>query len=92
MFNELKKMVILNQEQNLENFDQNQQNIQKLKQRIDDLDSQMELLKKMSQPSGDGGIGILDALNEMTDRIRAEFDDKINDLLKKINKIKIDFN
>ncbi len=52
----------------------------------------MELLKKMSQPSGDGGIGILDALNEITERLRAEFDDKINDLLKKINKINIDFN
>ncbi len=37
-------------------------------------------------------MGILDALNEMTDRLRTEFDEKINDLLKKINKINIDFN
>jgi hypothetical protein len=51
----------------------------------------MELLKKINQPSDGGGMGILDALKDITDKLRAEFDDKLNDLIKKVNKIDQDF-
>ena len=51
----------------------------------------MELLKKLNQPSGGEGVGILDALTDITDKLRAEFNDKLNDLTKKIYKIDQDF-
>jgi hypothetical protein len=51
----------------------------------------MELLKKLNQPSGGDGVGILDALTDITDKLRAEFDDKLNNLIKKVNKIDQDF-
>ncbi len=41
----------------------------------------------MNQPSGGDGVGILDALTDITDKLRGEFNDKLDDLMKKINKI-----
>ena len=51
----------------------------------------MELLKKLNQPSGGDGVGILDALTDITDKLRAEFDNKLNELMKKVQKIDKDF-
>lgn len=47
----------------------------------------MELLKKMSQPTGGDGVGILDALTDITDKLRADFDHKLNELIKRVNKV-----
>lgn len=56
--------------------------------RLSDLESQLELLKKMNRPAGDDGADLLDALNEITDKIRKEFDEKLDalrdELLKRI--------
>lgn len=42
--------------------------------RITSLEGQLELLKKMNAPSGgDKGEGLLDVLNEITDKLRKEF-------------------
>ena len=56
----------------------------------------MELLKKMGAPSnsGDGqsqggGAGIIDALNDITSKMNKDFDQKIDDLLKKIEKLRL---
>jgi hypothetical protein len=51
----------------------------------------LELLKKLNQPSGGDGVGILDALTDITDKLRAEFDNKLNELMKKVQKIDKDF-
>lgn len=51
-------------------------------QRLNDLESQIDLLKKMNRPAGDGdsGAGLLDTLQEMMDKLRSEFDEKLNSL------------
>lgn len=65
----------------------------KMNERITDLENQLELLKKMGGGTGggDGGSGILDALNDITDKMRKEFDEKLdelrNDLLKRIEEV-----
>jgi len=48
--------------------------------RLSDLESQLDLLKKMNRPAGDDGAGLLDTLNEITDKIRKEFDEKLDAL------------
>ena len=51
-------------------------------QRLSDLESQIDLLKKMNRPAGseDTGPDLLDALQDIQDKLRAEFDQKLNDL------------
>lgn len=50
-------------------------------QRLNDLESQIDLIKKMKSPSGgDGGAGLLDALQEIQDKLRKEFDEKLEAL------------
>ena len=56
--------------------------------RIASLEGQIELLKKMNAPSnGDGGQGLLDVLNDITDKMRKEFQDKLDDLSKRIEQV-----
>ena len=56
--------------------------------RITSLEGQLELLKKMNAPSGgDKGEGLLDVLNEITDKLRKEFQDKLDDLSKRIEQV-----
>ena len=45
-----------------------------------------ELLKKMGAPKGDGdsGAGLLDALNDITDKLRKDLMDKIDDLTARV--------
>ena len=42
----------------------------------------IEMLKKLHAPSGDGdnGAGVLDALKDIEEKLRAEFDKKLSDL------------
>ena len=47
----------------------------------------MELLKKMGAPSGGGGDGLLDVLNDITDKLRKELMDKLDDLSKRIEEV-----
>lgn len=54
--------------------------------RISSLEGQIELLKKMAAPSG-GGEGLLDVLNDITDKMRKEFQDKMDDLSKRIEEV-----
>ena len=57
-----------------------------LEARMADAEAQIELLKKMGAPKGDDGqgAGLLDALNDITDRLRKEFMDKLDDLTKRL--------
>ena len=56
--------------------------------RIASLEGQLELVKKMNAPSGgDKGEGLLDVLNDITDKMRKEFQDKLDDLAKRIEQV-----
>lgn len=51
-----------------------------LKQRMGDAETAIDFLKKLGAPSGgDGGAGLLDALNDMTEKLRQEFNDKLQE-------------
>lgn len=56
--------------------------------RLNDLESQIELLKGLHSPAGDdGSTGLLDALQDMQNKLRSEFDDKllsVQDVLKRL--------
>jgi hypothetical protein len=41
-------------------------------------------LKKINQPAGDNSAGIIDMLKDITDKLRSEFNQKLDNLLKKI--------
>ena len=62
--------------------------------RLSDLESQLDLLKKMNRPAGDDGSGLLDALNDITDKMRKEFDGKLDalrdELLKRIEALELE--
>ena len=52
------------------------------------------MLKKMNRPAGDDGSGLLDALNDITDKMRKEFDGKLDalrdELLKRIEALELE--
>lgn len=48
-------------------------------QRISDLESQLNLLKQMSQPKGDDGKGLLDAMQDWINNLRIELNKNIDD-------------
>ena len=62
-------------------------------QRLNDLESQIELIKKMNRPKddGDGGPDLLDALQDIQEKLRKEFDEKLDalrdELMKKIEEL-----
>ena len=50
----------------------------KLKERMGDAETAIDFLKKLGAPSGgEGGAGLFDALNDMTEKLRKEFNDKL---------------
>jgi hypothetical protein len=50
----------------------------KLKERMGDAETAIDFLKKLGAPSGgDGGAGLLDALNDMVEKLRKEFNEKL---------------
>ena len=62
-------------------------------QRLNDLESQIDLIKKMNRPAKDGESGgpdILELLQDIQDKLRKEFDQKL-DLLKDDILQKIDY-
>lgn len=51
-----------------------------LKERMGDAETAIDFLKKLGAPSGGGGgAGLLDALNDMTEKLRQEFNDKLRE-------------
>ena len=55
-------------------------------------EAQIELLKKMGAPQGDGdsGAGLLDALNDITDKLRKELMGKIDDLTARVKALEVE--
>jgi hypothetical protein len=91
MFESLKNTVILNQEGNDKEFKAQMDKHKALLERLEDDEAQIELLKKMGAPKGgDGGAGVLEVLNDMIDKLRNAFTDKLNDLSGRIDKLKAD--
>ena len=89
MFLELKNQINEYNEGNGKNVSDLREKDKNMNERINDLESQLELLKQMGgSGGGDGGQGLLGALNDITDKMRKEFDGKLdelrNDLLKRI--------
>ena len=91
MFDDLRNLVNVNQEENEKDFQILKDKDRSLESRLSDAEAQIELLKKMGAPKGDegSGAGLLDALNEITDKLRKEFMDRLdemwNDLTKRID-------
>ena len=54
-----------------------------MKERMGDAETAIDFLKKLGAPSGGGdgaaGSGLLDALNDMTEKLRQEFNDKLRE-------------
>lgn len=81
MHKDLQALVDCHEEENQKQFGGH-------KERIDMLEGQVDLLKKMGAPKGDGGgAGLLDTLEEMTNKLRQEFQDKLDNLEEKIKKV-----
>lgn len=88
MFLELKNLVYNYNRQNDEDIADLRATDRKHHIRMNDLESQINLLKKMGAPKGDGGADLLDELSAMTEQLRKEFDDKLealrDELLKRL--------
>ena len=69
-------------EQNDKDVDAIRDTQKKHHERLNDLEKKMDLLSKMSGGSGGGAntADLLDALTESEDKLRQEFDDKLNSL------------
>ena len=81
MFKDLQALVDCHEEENQKQFGGH-------KERIDLLEGQVELLKKMGAPKGDGGgAGLLDTLEEITGKLRQEFQEKLDKLEEMIKKV-----
>ena len=89
IFLQLKNYVYNYNEQNDKDIQELRDKGKKHHERLNDLESQIELLKKLHRPAGDdNGPDLLDALSDIQDKLRGEFDQKLedlkNDLLKRI--------
>ena len=83
MFNALKDMVQKNGDQtgvNTEDIAALKAANKKLDGRMGDAETAIDFLKKLGAPSGgEGGAGLLDALNDMTEKLRKEFNEKLQE-------------
>ena len=83
MFNALKDMVNKNGERtgvNTEDIAALKATNKKLDGRMGDAETAIDFLKKLGAPAGgDGGAGLLDALNDMTEKLRKEFNEKLQE-------------
>ena len=81
MFNQLKDLLKQNQDQTKVNTDDIaalKDDNSKFKERMGDAETAIDFRKKLGAPTGvDGGAGLLDALNDMTEKLRKEFNDKL---------------
>ena len=86
MYDSLREIVARNKENADREFGRLNAKDDALEARMADAEAQIELLKKMGAPKGDdgAGAGLLDALNDITDRLRKEFMDKLDDLTKRL--------
>ena len=86
MFDDLRNLVMVNQEESDKAFTDLRDKNGAFEARMADAEAQIELLKKMGRPTGDegAGAGLLDALNEITDKLRKEFMDRLDDLTKRL--------
>lgn len=69
------------------NQEENEKDLKDHKDRLTALENQVDMLKALGAPKGEGGnpgAGLLDTLNDITDKMRKEFDDKMDNLLKRI--------
>lgn len=84
MYQDLRTMIIQNQADTKGHADELgslKRQCDKLGERVGDAETAIEFLKKLGAPSGgDGGAGLLDALNDMTEKLRKEFNDKLDNL------------
>ena len=93
VFLALKNQVNDYNEQNDKDLDHLRDTQKKHHQRLSDLESQIDLIKKMNKPSGDGSGGpdLLGALQDIKDELRKEFDEKLeslrDELMKKIEEL-----
>lgn len=92
MFDDLRGIVDANEKHQIQDIQAAKERDQALEERVTDLEGQIELLKKMRAPQGDGdnGAGLLDALNDITDKLRKDLMDKIGDLTKRLEALEIE--
>ena len=92
MFDDLRALVDSNANIQKMDYENGRERDTALETRVTDLEAQVELLKKMGAPSGDGdsGAGLLDALNEITDKLRKDLMDKIGDLTKRLEALEVE--
>lgn len=76
MYNKLGNLIEQHDKENQAKFD-----------RITELENQIEVMKTMSAPKDDGGPGLIEALNNVSDKIRREQEQKINGLVMMIHKL-----
>ena len=86
MFDDLRAMVVENHDQQVADDKALKEKASALGDRMSDAEAQIELLKKMGAPTGDGdsGAGLLDALNDITDKLSKDLMDKIDDLTARV--------
>jgi len=92
MFDDLRALVDGNQENQKADARDGRDRDSALEARVTDVEAQLELLKKMGAPSGDGdsGAGLLDALNDITDKLRKDLMDKLDDLTARLEALEVE--
>jgi len=92
MFDDLRAMVDSNADAQKADAKDARDRDSALEGRVTDLEARVELLKKMGAPKGDGdsGAGLLDALNDITDKLRKDLMDKIGDLTKRLEALEVE--
>ena len=87
MYDDLLGMIEMNKESAQAQIDNSNTDLNRLKnestslkERMGDAETAIDFLKKLGAPSGGGdGAGLLDALNDMTEKLRQEFNDKLRE-------------
>lgn len=92
MFDDLRAMVVANQDKQAEDDKYIKDKTSSLGDRMAAAEAQIELLKKMGAPQGDGdsGAGLLDALNDITDKLRKDLMEKIDDLTARVKALEVE--
>jgi len=92
MFDDLKALVDANQEAQKSDAKDGRDRDSALEARMTDAEASIELLKKMGAPKGDGdsGAGLLDALNDITDKLRKDLMDKLDDLTARLEALEVE--
>lgn len=88
VFLALKNQVNEYNDQNDKDIDFLRDTQKKHHQRLNDLESQIDLIKKMNRPAKDDGSGpdLLEALQDIKDELRKETDEKLQAMMDELNK------